>query len=226
MTLLAEDILLLLLDDASGKPPVDGTRLDRVLAGGLLLELALAGRVTPAAEGAEAKPGRLVVRDGAPTGDELLDRTLHRLAEGRAVKPARAVEQLTKGLRSELLTRLAGQGLLREERGRILGIFPTTTWPAIDTARETGLRAELSEVLLSGVEPTQRTAALVSLLSAVDAGAKVVAAADRRAVKRRAREIAEGEWAGAAVRKAVDAVNAAVVVAAVVASTAATTAST
>jgi Golgi phosphoprotein 3 (GPP34) len=48
MTLLAEDVLLLLLDDASGKPIVDGTKLDRVLAGALLLELALAGRVTPA----------------------------------------------------------------------------------------------------------------------------------------------------------------------------------
>lgn len=220
MTLIAEDLLLLLLNDETGKFLVDSTRLDRVLAGGLLVELALAGRVTPAAEGEAVKKGRLVARDGAPTGDELLDRTLSRLA-AKPVKPERAVEQLTKGLRRELLTRLAGSGLLREQRGRTLGIFPTTSWPAIDTAHETQLRAELSEVLLAGRQPSERTAALVSLLAAVDRAAKVIAAEDRRAVKRRAKEIADGEWAGAAVKKAVDSVNAALMVAVVAATSAA-----
>jgi enolase len=70
-------------------------------------------------------------------------------------------------------------------------------------------------VLVHGPEPTQRTAALASLLSAVDAVPKVVPSDDRRAVKRRAKEIAEGEWAGVAVRKAVEAVNAAVATAVV-----------
>lgn len=224
MTLIAEDLLLLLLKDDSGRPMVDSTRLDRVLAGGLLLELALAGQVTPAAEGESVKKGRLTVRDAAPTGDELLDRTLRRLADGKPVKPEKAVEQLAKGLRSELLSRLAGRGYLREERGRALGLFPTRSWPAMDTAYESGLRAELAAVLLGGAAPAQRTAALISLLSAVDAAAKVVTTSDRRAVKGRAKEIATGEWAGAAVKKAVDSVNAAVVVS-VVAVTTATTAS-
>lgn len=224
MTLIAEDVLLLLLKDDSGKPMVDSTRLDRVLAGGLLLELALTGRVTPAAEGEAAKRGRLVVRDATTTGDDVLDRTLQRLADGKPVKPEKAVEQLAKGLRPELLTRLAGRGFLREERSRALGLFPTRSWPAMETAHESGLQAELSEVLLGGAEPAQRTAALISLLAAVDAAHKVVAAQDPRAVKRRAKEIAAGEWAGAAVKKAVDYVNAAVVVS-VVAVTTATTAS-
>jgi hypothetical protein len=58
---------------------------------------------------------------------------------------------------------------------------------------------------------------LVSLLVAVDAASKVVPSDDRRAVKRRAREVAGGEWAGGAVRKAIEAVNAAVTAAVVVA---------
>jgi hypothetical protein len=33
MTLIAEDLLLLLLDDESGKPVLDDTRLSRVLVG-------------------------------------------------------------------------------------------------------------------------------------------------------------------------------------------------
>jgi hypothetical protein len=122
-------------------------------------------------------------------------------------------------LRQDLLNRLASQGLVREERGRALGIFPTTHWPATDMAHEARLRAELSQVLVHGMQPTQRTAALTSLLSVVDAVSKVVPSDDRRAVKRRAKEIAEGEWAGVAVGKAVEAVNAAVATAGVVATT-------
>ena len=217
MTLIAEDLLLLLLDHESGKPVLDDTRLSRVLAGALLMELALDERISPATEGIATKGGRLVVRNSQPSGDQLLDRAVSTLNASKPMKPVRAVEKLQKGLRQDVLSRLASQGLVREERGRALGIFPTTHWPATDPAHEARLRAELSQVLVHGMEPTQRTAALASLLSAVDAVSKVVPSDDRRAVKLRAKQIAEGEWAGVAVRKAIEAVNAAVATAAVVA---------
>jgi hypothetical protein len=98
------------------------------------------------------------------------------------MKPVKAVEKLQKGLRQDVLSRLASQGLVREERGRARGIFPTMHWPAEDPAHGAWLRAELSQVLVHGLEPTQRTAALASLLSAVDAVPKVVPSDDRRAV--------------------------------------------
>jgi hypothetical protein len=215
MTLTAEDLLLLLLDDESGKPVVDDTRLSRVLAGALLVELALDERISPATEGNATKGGRLVVRNSQPSGDQLLDRAVSTLNASKPMKPVKAVEKLQKGVRQDVLSRLASEGLVREERGRALGIFPTRHWPAEDLAHGARLRAELSKVLVHGLEPTQRTAALASLLSAVDAVPKVVPSDDRRAVKRRAKEIAEGEWAGVAVRKAVEAVNAAVATAVV-----------
>lgn len=219
MTLIAEDLLLLLLDDESGKPVLDNTRLSRVLVGALLIELALDERITPATEANATKGGRLVVRNSQSSGDQLLDRAVATLNASKPMKPVKAIEKLQKGLRRDLLNRLASQGLVREERGRALGIFPTTHWPATHLAHEARLRAELSQVLVHGIQPTQRTAALASLLSAVDAVSKVVPSDDRRAVKRRAKEIAEGEWAGGAVRKAVEAVNAAVATAVVVATT-------
>jgi len=208
--LIAEDLLLLLLDDSTGKAMVDSTALDRVLAGAVLLELALDHRIAPAGEGESIKKGRLAVRNADPTRDELLDRVLSRLAEDRPRKPEGAIEKLSGGLRKELLTRLAARGLVRPEVERALGLFPVTRWPVVDPAYESGLRAELTRVLVDGAEPAPRTAALVSLLAAVEAAAKVVPSADRRAVKRRAKELARGEWAGAAVRQAVDAVNGAV----------------
>jgi hypothetical protein len=208
---------LLLLLDESGKPVLDDTRLSRVLAGALLVELALDERILPATEGNATRGGRLVVRSKQPGGDPLLDQAISTLNASKPIKPTKAVENLQKGLRRNLLNRLARQGLVHEERGRVLGVFPTTHWPASDPAHGARIRAELSQVLVHGMEPTQRMAALTSLLSAVDAVSKVVPSGDRRTVKRRAKEVAEGEWAGVAVRKAVEAVNAAVATAVVVA---------
>ena len=216
MTLLAEDLLLLLLDDASGKPVVDGTRLPRVLAGAVLLELALGDVVTPAEPGEDVKKGRLVVRDGAWPQDPLLAEAVDLIGTSKPLKPEAAIEKLTKNLREELAERIVAAGWVREEKGKVLGIFPTTRWPEVDGSHERTVRNELGAALLDGVTPTPRTAALVSLLSAVDAAPKLFPDADRRAVKKRAKDIAEGDWAGKAVRASVDAVNAAIIVAATV----------
>jgi hypothetical protein len=100
--------------------------------------------------------------------------------------------------------------MLREEHGTLLGIFPTTRWPALRPEHEAAIRQDLVAALVEGHQPQLRTSALISLLTAVDAVPKVVSAPDRRALVRRAQELAQGEWAGDAVRKAVAAVHAAV----------------
>jgi hypothetical protein len=77
---------------------------------------------------------------------------------------------------------------------------------------------------LTGSEtPDERTAALVSLLLGTDLVRKVFPEQDRRALRRRAKEISESEWSGAAVKRAIDDVNA-VMVATMVATTGAATA--
>jgi hypothetical protein len=52
---------------------------------------------------------------------------------------------------------------------------------------------------------------VVSLLLATDLTRKVFPGQDRRALKRRAKEIAETEWAGTAVKQAIDEINAAMI---------------
>jgi hypothetical protein len=208
--LLAEDLLLLLLDDSTGKPVTDGTRIDHALAGAVLLELALSRRVDIAeANQAEVKKGRLVYLDPSPTGESVLDDALASLADKHGKKPENTLGPLGKGLRTRLLDNLAVRGILRRDEGRILGIFPTTRWPADDSRHEHALRAKLHDVLVVGLTPDDRTGALISLLSAIDCLPKVVDAPNRRALKRRGKEVAEGAWAAEAVRRAVAAVNAA-----------------
>ncbi|SDS95030.1 GOLPH3/VPS74 family protein [Actinopolymorpha singaporensis] len=219
--LLAEDLLLLLVDDSTGRPVTDGTKLDHALAGAVLLELTLRGKVDVAGPGEDVRKGRLVVRDESPTGEPVLDQGLSILDAREGSKPANVLGRLAKGLRDRLLAGLADRGVLRQEKGRVLGIFPTTRWPAEDSSHENSLRVTLSDVLVQGRTPDARTGALVSLLAAIDVVPKVVDAPDRRAVRRRAREISEGAWAADAVKKAVAAVNAATMAAVSAATTAA-----
>jgi hypothetical protein len=209
--LIAEDLALLLLDDDSGKALTDRTRLDSALAGAVLLELALHGRVEP--DAADRKQ-RLRVSDPRPTGDVVLDDALRRVADKQPVKAESILGAVAKGLRDDIFERLVARGILRRQDGKVLGLFPTTQWPAQDSAHERQLRQRLSDVLVVGLTPDPHTRALVSLLLAVDALPKVVGTdrADKRELKRRAKELADGEWAGAAVRKAVEAVNTAVAV--------------
>jgi hypothetical protein len=226
--LLAEDLLLLLTDDTTGKHVVGDPALGLGLAGGCVLELAFRGQVDLAQSGEEVRRGRLIVRDPSRTGDQVLDAALQQLSDRQGRKPASVLSSIAKGLRATLLERLAGNGLVRPERTRVLGIVPVTRWPAVDARHETDVRRQVAQVLIHGTTPDDRTRALIALLSAVDAAHRVVDGSSYgltgRMIKKRARDIRDGEWAAGAVASAIEAIQAAVT-AAVVASTVAATSS-
>lgn len=223
MTLLAEDLLLLLLDDETGARTLDGSRTDLVLGGALLLELALQGRVELTRDGPWYARETVSVADPAPLADPLLDEARATVAE-RTRGSQDLVSRLGKGLRARLLERLEERGIVERREDRVLGLFPRTRWPAADTQHEDAVRARLHDVLVVGLSPDERTAALTALLLAVDKAHTVLPGLDgraRRAVKARAKAVAEGAWAADAVRSAVAAMQAAVAAGTVAATTAA-----
>ena len=218
--LIAEDLLLLLTDDTTGKPLVGSTELEHGLAGAVLLELAMSGRVDVEPGRGFGRRERMVVVDGSPTGEPVLDEALRRIAEKPGRKPETVVGSLRKGLRATLYDRLVTQGTLRAERTRVLGLIPTTRWPSVDHTHQARLRQALYDALVVGVEPAPPLAAVVSLLYAIRAVPKVVGRGrdghdrvDKKRVQARAKQISEGAWAADAVRRAVDAVHAATVAA-------------
>ncbi|MGC4939185.1 GOLPH3/VPS74 family protein [Kribbella sp. DT2] len=219
--LIAEDLLLLLYDDETGKPLTGSPGLDYALAGAVVVELTLLGKVDITTDSDDGKPGRLKVLDPSPTGDALLDERLALVVQLAGKKPKDVMGKLSKKLRDPVLRRLAERGILQAEENKVLGLFPVTRWPAKDAQHEGEIRAALENVLKLGTTPDERTGALIALLSALDVVPKVVTdAVDRKALKRRAKEIAESDWAAAAVRRAVQDMQTAITMSIVVASTA------
>lgn len=209
--LIAEDLLLLLTDDATGRPQADSVKLTHALAGAILLELALGGKVDVAGRNARVKAGRLIVTDATPMGDHILDEALATMGALEGKKPQDVLGKVQKGLRDRLYERLADRGILRREQNKILGLFPRTSWPAADQAHEQRIHATITEALGHGRQAEPRIGALISLLSAIDEATKVVDARahgiEKRELKRRAKAIEKQSWAAEAVREAVDAAN-------------------
>lgn len=220
--LLVDDLMLVLLSPDTARPVVDGQRLAPALAGALLMDLALAGRLD-VTEGARRSGDKLAVLPGAPTGEALLDDAVTRFGPDRRRSRA-AVQRVSRHrLPREVLERLATEGLVEHTPGGFLRFARNVP----DASVRKQLVADVTAGLTAPGTPPERQAALISLLHAVGAAAKVAPGTGlpRRELKQRAKAVAEGEWAGAAVLAAVQA-TAAGTTAAVTAAAAATAAAT
>ncbi|PFG34067.1 GOLPH3/VPS74 family protein [Sanguibacter antarcticus] len=212
--ILVEEVALLLVHEISGRAVVDPSRINLALAGAVLLDLVASGQVEVAGPGEQVKAGRLVVRDPRPTGEPLLDEALRRIGAVTPRTPENMLLELHKGLREEVLARLVARGLLRSEEKRILRIFRIRSWPSTGSAEEKTLRTALYDVLVIGRSATTHEAAIVSMLHAVDRVPTVLGAVgvNARELRRRAKVVGDGGVADQAVRRAIDAVNAAMMV--------------
>lgn len=217
---LAEEFALLAYDD-DGSLVIDGTSLDNGLAGALLLDLTLAGRV-------DVEDKKVVVRDSTPVGDPLLDRAVEQIAgDAKTRKPGHWVSTLAKDVRGRVLDQLVDEGVLHRERDKVLWVFPRTRYPApygVQPPVEAEARQRMRTAVAGDGPVEPRTAALCALVAATDLDGKVFADLDRKRVKARLTEIGEGAWAAAAVKRTIEEVQAAVMVAVFTATTVTTTA--
>src|SRR5215471_12834167 len=162
--LIAEELLLLLTDDVSGRLSALAEQVDLALAGANLVELTLMNRVDLSGTGDEARRGRVVVLDQSPTGDEVLDSALEIAAAHRGRKPAAVLRPLSRNLRQVLYRRLADRGVIHADERRVLGLFTIRRWPALDAGHEAQVRQSIVEALAGQAAPDARTAALIALV--------------------------------------------------------------
>ena len=166
MLRFAEEVVLLLLRDDDGKfVHVPSWLLDRILAGAVLMDLAMEYRI-------DTDPERLVLLDDTPVGDSLLDPTLARIAEDRegAERDARYwVEQEAthaEEIREEALNRLVEVGILEREDDRFLWVFKSRRYPVVDGKAEREVKLRIMGVLFSDEIPDPRDVVIICLADA------------------------------------------------------------
>lgn len=199
--LIAEDLLLLLFDPRSGTIAGEGT-LFYVLGGAVLTDLAFTDQI--AVENRGGLRGSLVSTTGdTPPTDPLLRSAWDRIAE-KPRDPQTLLASIGPTLRPIVLDRLVARGNIVAERKKRLGLFTTTSLREGDGRRRDGLVAQVRAVLVDGVTPQPRIAALGALLSA----SGTLPTFDRDIpwsgdVYTRGKELERGEWGADAVGAAV-----------------------
>lgn len=196
---LGEEIMLLSLDDESGAAK-ELSSASWAVAGGIVLDLALAGRVSVTGK-------RVAVTDRTPVGDALLDGRLTALADWcdkrRAPKVASWLTKDQARAPRAAIESMVGRGLVTEQRRNALGIFIIRRYPEADGTVERELRARLKDTVLAGARPDDRTAGLVALLQGAKLHRIAFPRVPRKEVEPRMKEIADGQWAGREVREAI-----------------------
>ena len=195
MAQIAEDLFLLLLDNASAQPGLDRPRRDRVLSAAVLLDLAHACRIRPAMAGESVQEGRLVALAVPGPMDPVVEPAFA-LLQRRPLRPATAIKMLSKNIQDSLVEHLERTGQIRRIRLQSKGLRHPYAWPLTNRNRVGPARSALLSALFDRRPPTPSTAAIVSLLHAVDGLGALLSLNDRgwRWVHARAGEIASGSW--------------------------------
>lgn len=195
---LYEEVLLLALDDDTGRTP-PGLPYTSAMAGAILAELTFRSRVTVNEAG-----GRAVVQCADPSGvgDPLLDDALARIVatdppEELSVWIRRLLAD--RGLKTRASLRLVERGILREEEGTLL-FFTRKGYPAADPEPERRVVERLRAAIFTDAEEVDaRTRVLLSLARSAGLLRRVFG---RAGVETRARQI-DSLLSGAGVSSAV-----------------------
>ncbi|NOZ13109.1 MAG: GPP34 family phosphoprotein [Acidobacteria bacterium] len=212
---ISEQLLLLALKDEKGTVVSKaGTALDFGLAGALILEMVADGRIT-------IREGKLLVQRDTPSGDPLHDEVLSVLTGKKGkLKPVKywvpRLASKVKKLRHKIADRLVLSGILRREKKRILGIFPSVRYPAVNPLPELEVREQVKQAVLDGISPSIETRMILNLIQACDLSDEIFGKEKRKAVKIRLKELekeppGDSELVGKAISEAVQAVQAAVI---------------
>lgn len=162
-----EEILLLLLDDESGAMKrVAPNVMELLVAGAILMDLALRGRL-------DCDLQRLVVVDSTPVDEEILDGPLAEIVEAADEADARTwvvrLSARSKQVQEAALARLVERGILRVEDRSFLWVFGSRRYPTVDDREEREVKLRILDVLLSDRIPAPRDVALICLADASNA---------------------------------------------------------
>ncbi|MBT8071637.1 MAG: GPP34 family phosphoprotein [Gammaproteobacteria bacterium] len=210
---LYEEAMLLALRDEKGT--VMTSFPDQVVAGAVLAELLLDGRIS-----VEDNKKQLVdvLHDGQ-LGDPLMDECLEKIASSKRRASVRTwVSRLAgiKHLRHRVAKQLCERGILRADEDKILLLFKRKIYPEINSQPERRIISRLREAIFTDrrqLDP--RTVVLISLADGAGLLAQNFGRKEIKTRKKRIEQIASGDLLGRTTRDVIAACQTALIVAAV-----------
>ena len=193
---MPEEIILLLLDDKTGRPiGLPAPAGDYALASAILMQLSLDGRI-------DTDPQKLMVTSHQPSGDPVLDEALTLISTHPGQRDSRhwIVELGRKSdhFRGMTLERLVAKGVLRKEEGRFLWVFPDRRYPkaAEGELDVMEVRARLRAVILSSEIPEPHDALMIGLARSAGIIPLILSAAEQEKYGKRVDQLADLEELG------------------------------
>ena len=206
MLRFAEEIVLLLLNEELGDitPSFSPHSLDVVLAGAVLMDLALEGRIDTDLE-------QLTLVDSTPLEDELLDPTLADITRATSrTTPAFWIAHTAKRgheIRDAVLARLVKRGILDDEGDGLVflsrRVSHSRRYPSIDGSAMEEVRLRIMRVLFSEEIPDPRDIVLICLADACGIFEAILSKSERAEVQERIEVVRKLDLIGQAVTQAV-----------------------
>ena len=140
---ILEKITLIALDDDTGKWVTDSMRLNYALAGGVLLQLTQKKKI-------ELVNNKVKIIDNSPTDNFLINdsiKLIESIKNKKAVNVVYKLARLTRKLKDGIVIDLMAKGILKEQEGKVMWLFPTTHYPMVDSTLENRVKAELIDIV-------------------------------------------------------------------------------
>ena len=204
MLRFADELLLLLIDDKRGDLiPIPQWSLACALAGALLMDLALEGRI-------DTDPDCLSLLDASPLGDDLLDAVLAEIAQAQAVRHARFwvghFARQGESIRDKTLVRLTARGILDAQEGGFFAFLPTVwrtrRYSTQEAARE-DVQLRVMRALLSSDIPDPRDIDIIGLADACGAFERLLSPAELAVAQARIAQLGRMDLIGRAVAEVI-----------------------
>lgn len=214
---LYEELLLLALRDKEGTA-IQGPMYGYVFGGGIMSELLLSGKIEIDDKKPKSKLVNLV--DKKPLGEPILDACISKIASAKRRASLQTwVQRFANDRRlfHKIADGLCDLGILKADQGKFLLIFSRRIYPEIDSRPEKEIIKRLHKAIFTNTKDIDARTAI--LLSLAHSGKMLHIPFDKKKLRERKARIAQivsGELVGEATRKAIEAVQAAVMVACMV----------